>query len=221
MASASRSVSEPRLVTTPRVLAILAAIGALVLLVRGLGADAATARPPTAGMAIAAGEPPRAPASSDMRAPPPTSGDPALPGPAGASPAAASARPSAPPSREETIARLDGARAMLREAAKPCWAAYVKAAASRPAIPRGTPDPSVGMLRFHYNLVVHGGEAEVENVDVHESTITDGQLDSCVRDAVARARWPANGPDGVLDIEDQLRLGDLTVPEPPRGAEIR
>ena len=77
------------------------------------------------------------------------------------------------------------------------------------------------MLQFRYALVVHGGEAEVENVEVTESTVSDPELDACLRDAVARAHWPTTGPDGMLEVEDRLRIGDLTIPDAPSIPKVR
>jgi hypothetical protein len=121
----------------------------------------------------------------------------------------------APLTKAETIARLRSAKSTLIGAATPCWRSRDAAA------PRGTPDVTLGELRFKYALVVHGGEAEVENVEVVENTITDPDLDTCVRDAVSRAHWPAGGPDGLLEVEEKISIGDLTLPEPPPGAKIR
>lgn len=134
-------------------------------------------------------------------------------------PPAFAAADAAPSTRAETIARLGVARGKLRAAATPCWRAH--AAASRPPPAPGVPDETLGMLRFHYALAVHRGEAEVENVEVLESSVVDHELDTCIRDAVAHARWPAPGPDGLLEVEDRIRIGDLTIPEAPPDPKMR
>jgi hypothetical protein len=187
---------------------LAAAIGAALLVVILLARDR--------GAESAAVPSPAEPVATDLLS--------ALPSTAAMPPAVAA--PAAPPSRTpltraETIARLDAARAKLRAEATPCWKAR---AAKRPAPVPGTPAPpdeTLGMMKFHYALVVHGGEAEVQNVEVSETTVSDPELDACLRDAISRARWPTTGPEGLLEVEDLLRIGDLTIPEPPSFPKIR
>lgn len=217
--ASTRSTADRRPLRPYRGLGVAAALAvagvAALLLVRAdRGGDSAVASPGAHAAAIVTGEA----AASSPEAPRVPARVAPSPGPAQHADDHGATSP-APPSRAETLTRLDGARAKLREAARPCWRAH--AATPRPAAPRGMPDETLGMLRVRYALVVHAGEAEVENVEVLESTIGDGALDTCIRDAVVRARWPATGADGMLEVEDLLRIGDLTLPEADAASQLR
>jgi len=197
---ASRSTDRVRVAA-----AAIVAVVAVALLLRTLR-DPRVTRPAVASEALSAAEPTVGDASDPPRGVP-------------SAPPAFAAADAAPSTRAETIARLGVARGKLRAAATPCWRAH--AAASRPPPAPGVPDETLGMLRFHYALAVHRGEAEVENVEVLESSVVDHELDTCIRDAVAHARWPAPGPDGLLEVEDRIRIGDLTIPEAPPDPKMR
>lgn len=137
--------------------------------------------------------PARAPATSTISSP----RSPELP----AGDAARSAReaPAAQPqvNRPEIQGRIADAHAHLQDAVKPCRT-LVTTKASRDA-----------QFQFSYQLAVSGREASISNVSLVWSDYTSAELETCLLEKLAAARWTSADADFTTTVEDALAAAEL------------
>lgn len=178
-------------------IAAVAALGAVVLLVRSRGSDAsADAGPPsTTSGSETATEANRTAAPTRNRGP------------------RVAGEPEARPERVRVTGlpeELHASWLAVEHAAKDC---YRGRPVPPPTRPNG-PDETIETLMLEYRVVVQGGVGKLEDLRVTDGALTDAELQGCIVEAVAAATWEDVAADGVLAMmKHEINLGDLMRPD--------
>ena len=93
-------------------------------------------------------------------------------------------------------ARVADAHAHLQDAVKPC----------RALVTRGSPN---AQFQFSYRLSSSGGEASVSDLSLVWSDYKSAELEKCLLENLAAARWTGSDADGSTTVEDVLTAAEL------------
>ncbi|HEY3358234.1 MAG TPA: hypothetical protein VGQ83_33610 [Polyangia bacterium] len=131
-------------------------------------------------------------------APPPRVAPPPRPRPLAASQPGDPGSPAARPLAKLTRAHVRQAQSHLHRAADPCMADALRK------------NPDLGLrMQIKYTLVVEKGQARASNPQIVKTQIGDKAVEHCIMDQLRAARWPADGPDGVMPVGESFTFKHL------------